>query len=123
MDNINNYYLLKVNYLPDMRPGPLHLSSHQLSEIDSMCVLQMKKVRPREVRGCRRPHCQSSGWSRDFQPFSSHGTHKLLTKILQHTKKCILFFANLTKKIGVIMVHSQWIATVVLSVVIFYLAI
>ena len=27
--------------------------------------------------------------SSDFQPFSSHGTHKLITKILWHTKKYI----------------------------------
>ena len=31
-----------------------------------------------------------------FQPFSSHGTHKLITKILQHTKKYT--FYNLSKK-------------------------
>ena len=31
----------------------------------------------------------------DFQPFSSHGTHNLISKILQQTKKCI--FAYLTK--------------------------
>ena len=30
----------------------------------------------------------------NFQPCSFHGTHKLITKILQHTKNCI--FANLT---------------------------
>ena len=27
----------------------------------------------------------------DFQPFSFHDTHKLITKILQHTKKCYSF--------------------------------
>ena len=32
----------------------------------------------------------------NFQHFSSHGTHKLITKILWHTKKH--FFADLTKK-------------------------
>ena len=51
-----------------------------------------------------RPSLQES----DFQPFSPHGTHKLITKILRHTKKCILFFANLTKKVGIILIHSHW---------------
>ena len=32
----------------------------------------------------------------DFQHFSSHGKHKVITKILQHTKKCY-FFADLVK--------------------------
>ena len=36
-------------------------------------------------------------YASDFQPFSSHGTHKLITKILQHTKKK-KFLASLTKK-------------------------
>ena len=35
-------------------------------------------------------------WSSNFQPFSSHGSHELISLILQHTKKNI-FFANLTK--------------------------
>ena len=54
----------------------------------------------------------------DFQRFSSHDTSKLITKILQHTKKHILFFANLTK-IGIILVHSHRTAFVMLAVVIF----
>ena len=33
-------------------------------------------------------------YTSDFQPFPSHGTHKLIMKILWHTKK--VFFANLT---------------------------
>ena len=33
----------------------------------------------------------------DFQPFSSHGTHKLITKILQHTQKYV-YFADLAEK-------------------------
>ena len=33
-------------------------------------------------------------WSCDFQPFSSHDTHKLITKSLWHTKN--IFFANPT---------------------------
>ena len=40
----------------------------------------------------------------DSQPFSSRGTHKLITKILQHTKNII--FANLTK-IDIILSHSH----------------
>ena len=33
----------------------------------------------------------------DFQPFSSHGTHTLITKILQYTKNHVIFFAGMTK--------------------------
>ena len=56
----------------------------------------------------------------DFQPFSSHGTHKLITKILQHTKKHIIFFASLIKKkIGMILIHSPGTAIVMLAVVSF----
>ena len=34
-------------------------------------------------------------YSSNFHPFSSPDTHKIITKILQHTKN--VFFANLTK--------------------------
>ena len=52
---------------------------------------------------------------------SSRGTHKLITKILWHTKKiyCNFLFSNLTKKIGVILISSHGMAVVVLAVVIF----
>ena len=53
----------------------------------------------------------------DFQHFPSHSTHKLITKILWHTKY-IYFFAELTKT-GIILIASHWTATVVLAVVIF----
>ena len=43
-------------------------------------------------------------WSSDFQPFPSLGAHKLITKILWHTKKYGIFFADLTK-IGMILIH------------------
>ena len=52
----------------------------------------------------------------DFQPLSSHGTHNLITKILQYIKN--ILFVDLTKKIGVILIHSHWTAIVVLDVVI-----
>ena len=53
----------------------------------------------------------------EFQPFSSPGTHKLITQILQRTKKCV--FADLTKKKkGVILIHCLRTAIVVLAVVI-----
>ena len=45
-------------------------------------------------------------YSSEFQPFSSHGTHKLIIKILKHAKKCYIF-ANLTKKIGIILIDLQ----------------
>ena len=57
----------------------------------------------------------------DFQPFSSHGTHKLITKILWHTKKYI--FCQSDKKIGIILIHSHWTAVVVLATATFYLTV
>ena len=55
----------------------------------------------------------------DFQVFLKNlSTHKLITKILRHTKN-IMYFANLTK-IGIILIHSHWTVIVVLAVVIFF---
>ena len=54
-----------------------------------------------------------------FQPFSSHATCNLFTRILQHTKKYI--FCRSDKKIGIILIHSHQTAIVVLTVVIFSL--
>ena len=54
----------------------------------------------------------------DFQPFSSHGTHKLITKILWHTKNSI--FADLTREIGITLIHSHQTAIVVLAVIMFF---
>ena len=42
----------------------------------------------------------------DFQPFSFHGTHKLITKTLRHTKKYI--FADPTQKIGMIFLKNRY---------------
>ena len=57
----------------------------------------------------------------DFQPVSSHGTHKLITKIPQHAgkKNKNMFLAHLSK-IGIILIHSHWMPIGVLAVVIFY---
>ena len=46
--------------------------------------------------------------------------HKLITKIVQHTKN-IYIFVDLTKKrkIGIILIHSHRIVIVVLAVLIF----
>ena len=65
--------------------------------------------------------CVADTWvyTSDFQPFSSHGTYKLITKILQHTKKYV--FANPTKIIGIILIHSHHMAIIVLAVIIFLL--
>ena len=41
---------------------------------------------------------------RDFLPFSSHSTHKLITKILQHTKTYAFYQSD--KKIEIILIHS-----------------
>ena len=46
------------------------------------------------------------------------GTHKLITKILQHTKKYI--FIDLTK-IGIILIYSPRMAIDVLAVVTYFL--
>ena len=56
----------------------------------------------------------------DFQPVSSHGTHKLITKIPQHAgkKNKNMFLAHLSK-IGIILIHSHWMVIVVLAVVFF----
>ena len=63
-------------------------------------------------------------YSGNFQPFfSSYGTYKVITKILQHTKKYIMYFTDLTQKIGIILILSHQTAIVVLVVVIFYLTI
>ena len=52
-----------------------------------------------------------------FPAFSSRGTHKLTTEILWHTRN--IFFADLTKKIGIILIHSHQAAIVVLAVALF----
>ena len=52
-------------------------------------------------------------------PFLSQGSCNLMTKILWHTKKTY-FFANLIKRIGIIMIHSHQM-TLVLAVVTFFL--
>ena len=51
------------------------------------------------------------------QPFSSHGTHKLVSKILRHTKK--IYFCWSDQKIGIILIHSHQVAIAVLAVVTF----
>ena len=45
-----------------------------------------------------------------FQPFSSRGTRKLMTKILWHTRK---YLSQSDKKIAVISIHSHQTANVV----------
>ena len=52
-----------------------------------------------------------------FPPFWSPGTHKLITKILWHTKT---IFLPIWQKIGIIFIHSHLMAVVVLAVVVFY---
>ena len=54
-----------------------------------------------------------------MEVISFHGTHKLITKILQRTETYIIFFAKLTKKVGIISIHSHWITIGVLAAVIF----
>ena len=46
----------------------------------------------------------------DCQPCSSPGAHKLVTEVLRCTTNT--FLANLTKKIGIIWIHSQQEAVV-----------
>lgn len=40
--------------------------------------------------------------SSSFESFSSHGTHKRITKILQHTKKT--YFLPISQKIDIILI-------------------
>ena len=53
--------------------------------------------------------------------FSSHGLHKLTTKILRPAKKVYFFGLSDKKTIGTILIHSESAAIVVLAVVIFFL--
>ena len=55
-----------------------------------------------------------------FNLFSSHATPKLITKILWHTGKRILFLADGTKNLGIIWIHSYQTAIVVLNTVFFF---
>lgn len=51
---------------------------------------------------------------------SSRSAHKLITKIMWHTKKYVTFFCRFDKKkIGTVLIHSHWTAIVVLAIVIF----
>lgn len=49
------------------------------------------------------------GENRDFQPFPSCGTHKLITRILQHTQTHIIFSAELptTEKVQFGFIHPR----------------
>ena len=51
------------------------------------------------------------------QPFPSHGPRELVTKTPRLTKD--IFFADLTKKIGIILIYSQQMAVAVSAVVTF----
>ena len=43
---------------------------------------------------------------------------KLIAKVLQHTKKMLLYFLLIWQKISIIWIHSHWMAIVVLAVVV-----
>ena len=60
-------------------------------------------------RGCSEYVPQTS----DLQPFSSPGTPKLITKILQHTKKVLLLLWPKKKKKGYNLIYSYWTAIVI----------
>ena len=49
----------------------------------------------------------------DFQPFLSHGTYKLITKLLWHMKN-VISFANPMKEIAIIFIHLPQTAIVVI---------
>ena len=55
-----------------------------------------------------------------FSIFFIGGIYKLITKTLRHTKTCIAL--PIWPKIGIILIHSPWIAIVVLAVA-FYLTV
>ena len=57
-----------------------------------------------------------------FSTFLSHGTHKLITEILWHTKKYIILFADVTKnKYNFLSFHIGWLLCWLLSF--FYLTV
>ena len=68
-----------------------------------------------------RDHKKAGIISAIFNLFHLLTHHKLITKILWHTKKHIVFFADLTKQVSTILIHSHLLlAVVALAVVIFY---
>ena len=52
-----------------------------------------------------------------FSTFSSNGTHKQISKIWQSTENYMIFFAYLTKIIGIILIQSHGVA-IVLAIII-----
>ena len=123
----NNLFLIQVLWAKHLKMKAYWKFSwnntkclHEISELTSKsyqerCCLQsaVLSLTPKHV-GSSLTVPQSS----DFQPFSSHGTHKLITKILRHTKNIFL-----TKKKGIILIYSHRTAVVVLAAVIFHLTI
>ena len=63
------------------------------------------------------PHSFFFQFSSNFQPLSFHGTHKLITKIMWHTKEYYIFY-QVDKKC-IILIPSPWTA-IVLAVVFFF---
>jgi hypothetical protein len=46
----------KVNFIPDTRWGPLHITSHQSCKVESSIpTSQVKKLRPQEGKDCQSP--------------------------------------------------------------------
>lgn len=54
----------------------------------------------------------------NFQPCSSYGMHKLITKICG-TPKNVILFVHLTQKKGIVFIHSHQMSVFTLAVVIF----
>ena len=54
--------------------------------------------------------------SSDIQHCSSHGTRKLITEILWHTRKCS-FCRSAKKKIGIILTHSHQMPSMLVVVI------
>ena len=59
------------------------------------CVFSVFPGLSLSVKSCADFRPPNHRLEQQFQPFLSHGTHKLITKILCHTKN--IFLANLTK--------------------------
>ena len=52
--------------------------------------------------------CFFFNYTSDYQSFSSHGTHKLITKILWHTKKYIFCRSDQKNRWMIWFIHTRW---------------
>ena len=92
-----------------------YIFSRGLKEVKWRIYTEEKERRPALQKGKQQ---EQSPRAAVLNLFPSHGTHKLITKILQHTRK-YTFCRSDKKKKGIILIHSRPVAIVVWAVVIF----